>query len=137
MLAPDPGPAVGGGASAVALAVLGSGAARSGAEARRQQRLLAAPRLGGEVRRGAKVGGRGRREGAPYSSPLRLLLPLSGCSLAVDSGTSITGRKSPVRASLAVSAGSLHWLCAERSGVNDSAGEGRRTGEGGLELRQM
>jgi hypothetical protein len=92
--------------------------------ARRQSPPQAALRLEGEVRRRAKVGGRGRREGELYSSPLRLLLPFSGCSLAVDSGTSITGRKSPERASLAVSAGSLHWLCVERSGVNDSAGEG-------------
>lgn len=89
------------------------------------------------MHRRAKVGGRGRREGAPYSTLLWLLLHHSGCSLAVDSGTSITGRKSPVRASLAASAGSLHWLCAERSGVNDSAGEGRRRGAGGWEPRQM
>jgi hypothetical protein len=81
------------------------------------------------VRRRAKVGGRGGREGAPYSSPLQLLLPLSLCLLAVDSGTSITGRKSPERESLAVSAGSLHWLCVERSRVNDSAGVGKGGGE--------
>jgi hypothetical protein len=49
--------------------------------------------------------------------------------LAVDSGTSITGRKSPERESLAVSAGSLHWLCVERSRVNDSAGVGKGGGE--------
>lgn len=42
-----------------------------------------------------------------------------------------------MRASLAVSAGSLHWLCAERSGLNDSAGEGRRRRAGDRESRQM
>lgn len=106
------------------------------AGARKQERFLAARRLGGEVRRRAKFGGRGKERGR-RSTPLRLLLPLSGCLLAVDSGTSITGRKSPVRGSLAVPTRSLHWLRAERSGVNDSAGEGRGRGEGGREPRQM
>lgn len=130
MLAPAPRGGPGAGARC-------AGLPRQLAGARRQQRLQAALRLEGEVRRRAKVGGRGGREGKLYSSPLRLLLPFSGCSLAVDSGTSITGRKSPERASLAVSAGSLHWLCVERSEVNDSAGEGKGGGEGGQEPRQM
>lgn len=132
MLAPAPRGGPGPGADARC-----AGLPRQLAGARRQQRLQAALRLEGEVRRRAKVGGRGGREGKLYSSPLRLLLPFSGCSLAVDSGTSITGRKSPERASLAVSAGSLHWLCVERSEVNDSAGEGKGGGEGGQEPRQM
>lgn len=125
MLAPGPGPA--GGPGRRRLLCLARGAARRGAQA------AGAPGCAKTWRRSArraKVGGEGKEEGAPYSSPLWLLLPLSGCLLDVDSGTSITGRKSPVRASLAVLAGSLHWLCVERSGVNDSAGGGAERGRG-------
>ena len=88
MLAPDPGPAERGPGRWHSRCL----ARGQRAAARRRQRLLAAWRLGGEVRRRAKVGG-----GEGKEKRGRRILPLSGCSFPSPAARSLLtlGHQSP------------------------------------------